>query len=91
MYSSIPLLCLLFLAVLSRSQAQLGSSGNKVSLNKPDVALSYCTVRGVEYPLSTGSATVQRYKIMAFFGVPYAAPPIGADRFRVSYLLAPPL
>ena len=75
---------LLLLLLLHQANAQLGAFGNRISLTNPDVALSYCTVRGVEYSLSTGSTATQRYKVMAFFGVPYAAPPIGDDRFRVN-------
>lgn len=71
-----------FVLALRPSDAQLGSTGGKINLNNPDVALSYCTVRGVEYPLSTG--TQQRYKILSYIGIPYAIPPVGTDRFRVS-------
>lgn len=72
-----------FVLALRPSDAQLGSTGGKINLNNPDVALSYCTVRGVEYPLSTGSQQ-QRYKILSYIGIPYAIPPVGTDRFRVS-------
>ena len=62
--------------------AQLGSVGGRISITNPKVALSYCTVSGEEYTLATG--TPQRYKILAFTGIPYATPPVGIDRFRVS-------
>ena len=75
-------LIFILLASVQRSDAQLGSVNGKVNLERPEVALSYCTVRGTEYLLSTGIK--QPYRLLAFIGVPYAMPPIGADRFGVS-------
>lgn len=84
--SSLSLFCLVsiltFLLAQQNVLAQLGSVGGRISITNPKVALSYCTASGEEYTLATG--TPQRYKILAFTGIPYASPPVGIDRFRVS-------
>ena len=79
-------MCLVAFLLVHQIDAQLGSISGNINNQNPDVALSYCTVRGVEYPLATGTPQSQKYKILSFIGIPYAVPPVGTDRFRVSHL-----
>lgn len=68
------------LLVICSSTTTIVVNGQLTAQN-PRVTLNYCTVIGKEYSLQT--TITQSYTILAFYGVPYAMPPVDNYRLRV--------
>lgn len=73
-----------WLLLLSVAHQGLGAY-TFIDVNNPVVQTQFGPVRGARYQLASPlNSKLASQNIVAFIGIPYAAPPTGANRFGVS-------
>ena len=79
------LIFLFFSSLFVAIRGQVGGLPNSINPADPVVNTRYGLVRGSTYRVTSQNQPGRTFQFLQFIGVPYAAPPTGSNRFRVSF------